>query len=101
MLSVKLTKSGQDFNPLFPYKVLCGTKPFPDTMKAKKYKLQEQFFTKKDFLHIMKNLPEEVRIMLLSDMRQIITSFKMTMVLLTKYPLLGPKLEKNWKCTHF
>ena len=63
-------------------------------MKAKKYKLQEQFFTKKDFLHIMKNLPEEVRIMLLSDMREIITSFMMTMVLLTKHPLLGHKLEK-------
>lgn len=42
------------------FKVLCGTKPFSDKFKAKKYKLQEQFLLKKDFVYIMKNLPEEV-----------------------------------------
>ena len=62
-LRLKLTKS-LVFSTLSPSQVLCGTKPFPDNMKAKKYKLQEQFFTKKDFLHIMRNLPEEVRIII-------------------------------------
>ena len=33
---------------------------FSDKFKAKKYKLQEQFLLKKDFVYIMKNLPEEV-----------------------------------------
>ena len=42
------------------FQVLCGTKPFSDKFKAKKYKLQEQFLLKKDFVYIMKNLPEEV-----------------------------------------
>jgi len=42
------------------FKVLCGTKPFSDKFKAKKYKLQDQFIMKKDFVNIMKNLPEEV-----------------------------------------
>lgn len=42
------------------FKVLCGTKPFSDKFKAKKYKVQEQFLLKKDFVYIMKNLPEEV-----------------------------------------
>lgn len=41
--------------------VLCGTKPFSDKFKAKKYKLQDQYLLKKDFVYIMKNLPEEVK----------------------------------------
>ena len=44
----------------FPLQMMCGTKPFPDNIKAKKYKLQEHFFTKKDFFHMMRNLPEKV-----------------------------------------
>ena len=40
--------------------MLCGTKPYSDKIKAKKYRLQDQFLSKKDFIFIMKNLPEEV-----------------------------------------
>ena len=36
--------------------VLCGTKPFSDKFKAKKYKLQDQYLSKKDFVYIMKNV---------------------------------------------
>ena len=46
--------------PPISCQVLCGTKPFSDKFKAKKYKLQDQFLMKKDFVYIMKNLPEEV-----------------------------------------
>ena len=36
--------------------VFCGTKPFSDKFKAKKYKLQDQYLSKKDFVYIMKNV---------------------------------------------
>ena len=39
---------------------LCGTDPFPELYRAKKYKLNDHFFTKKDFTHIMLNLPVQV-----------------------------------------
>jgi len=42
------------------FKIICGTKPYPDNIKAKKYKLSEHFFTRNDFVHMMKNLPVEV-----------------------------------------
>jgi len=42
------------------FKMLCGTEPFPETFRAKKYKLHSNFFTKKDFFHVMLNLPVEV-----------------------------------------
>jgi hypothetical protein len=45
--------------------MLCGTEPFPETFRAKKYKLHANFFTKKDFTHMMLNLPVEVRLALL------------------------------------
>ena len=41
---------------------MCGTEPHPDKFKAKKYKLHEHFITKEDFLQLMTNLPEKVRI---------------------------------------
>lgn len=61
----KLDKYTQSFYlpcivPPISCQVLCGTKPFSDKFKAKKYKLQDQFLMKKDFVYIMKNLPEEV-----------------------------------------
>ena len=43
------------------YQVLCGTKPFSDKFKARRYKVQEQFLTKADFDFIMRNLPVKVR----------------------------------------
>lgn len=42
------------------FKVLCGTKPFSDKYKARKYKVQEQFLTRVDFDFIMRNLPVKV-----------------------------------------
>ena len=44
------------------YQMLCGTEPFPETFRAKKYKLHSNFFTKKDFFHVMLNLPVEVSV---------------------------------------
>ena len=46
---------------ILAFQALCGTKPYPDNIKAKKYKLHENFFTKTEFFNIMRNLPEEVR----------------------------------------
>ena len=56
--------------------MLCGTEPFPEKFKAKKvivnifiqlekmflfqYKIHEHFITKKNFFHMMTNLPEKV-----------------------------------------
>ena len=42
-------------------KIFCGTEPFPELYRAKKYKFNDNFFNKKDFRHIMLNLPVEVR----------------------------------------
>ena len=44
------------------YQMLCGTDPLPELFRAKKYKINDHFLTKKDFQHLMINLPEEVRI---------------------------------------
>ena len=44
------------------FKILCGTEPFPELYRAKKYRFNDHFFTKKDFRHIMVNLPVEVSI---------------------------------------
>ena len=41
--------------------MLCGTDPLPELYRAKKYRIQEHSFTRQDFSHIMRNLPEEVR----------------------------------------
>ena len=40
--------------------MLCGTDPHPELYRAKKYKIQEHFLTKQDFVHMMRNLPEKV-----------------------------------------
>ena len=42
------------------FQMLCGTDPLPELYRAKKYKINDHFFTKKDFQHIMRNLPEKV-----------------------------------------
>ena len=41
--------------------MLCGTEPLPELFKAKKYKINDNFLTKKDFQHMMMNLPEKVK----------------------------------------
>lgn len=40
--------------------MLCGTDPFPEHYRAKKYKIHDHFMTKQDFIHMMRNLPEKV-----------------------------------------
>ena len=40
--------------------MLCGTDPFPEHFRAKKYKIHDHFLTKQDFFHMMRNLPEKV-----------------------------------------
>merc|ERR1712096_336254 len=42
------------------FKNICGTEPFPELYRAKRYKLNDHFFTKQDFSHIMLNLPVKV-----------------------------------------
>lgn len=44
----------------FLFKIFCGTEPFPELYRAKKYKFNDHFFSKKDFRNIMVNLPVEV-----------------------------------------
>ena len=43
---------------------MCGTEKFPEKFKAKKYKLHDHFIDKKNFHHMMTNLPEQVIIKL-------------------------------------
>ena len=40
--------------------MLCGTEPFPQNVRAKKYKIHQHFIDKKNFHHMMTNLPEKV-----------------------------------------
>ena len=42
------------------FKMLCGTEPFPELYRAKKYKINQKFLTKSEFHFIMKNLPVPV-----------------------------------------
>ena len=44
--------------------MLCGTEPFPQNVRAKKYKLHQHFLSRQDFHHIMTNLPEKVNMAL-------------------------------------
>ena len=40
--------------------MLCGTDPFPEHYRAKKYRIHDHFMRKEDFFHMMRNLPEKV-----------------------------------------
>ena len=40
--------------------MLCGTEPFPEDFRAKKYRLDRHFLEKEDFRHIMRSLPVPV-----------------------------------------
>ena len=40
--------------------MLCGTDPFPELFRAKRYKLHYKFFSKIEFQFIMRNLPVAV-----------------------------------------
>jgi hypothetical protein len=41
--------------------MLCGTEPFPELFRAKKYKIHDNYIHKKDFKHMMLNLPVPVK----------------------------------------
>ena len=45
---------------IFFLQMICGTEPFPEKFKAKKYKFNDHYITKKNFFHMMSNLPEVV-----------------------------------------
>ena len=60
-LEIGLSLAIRALEVIHTLQALCGTKPYPENIKAKKYKLHENFFTKNEFFNIMKNLPEEVR----------------------------------------
>ena len=40
--------------------MLCGTDPFPELFRAKRYKLHHKFLSKMEFQFIMRNLPVAV-----------------------------------------
>ena len=40
--------------------MLCGTDPFPELFRAKRYKIHQKFLTKMEFQFIMRNLPVSV-----------------------------------------
>ena len=40
--------------------MLCGTDPFPELFRAKRYKIHQKFLTKMEFAFIMRNLPVAV-----------------------------------------
>jgi len=42
------------------FKCMCGTDPHPVGFRAKKYKVDQRFIERKDFLEMMQNLPEPV-----------------------------------------
>merc|ERR1711874_731099 len=42
------------------FKVICGTDPYPQNFRAKKWKIKDKFFTKADFQFMMRNLPVPV-----------------------------------------
>lgn len=42
------------------FKMLCGTDPFPELFRAKKYKINQKYLSKEDFHYIMHNLPVAV-----------------------------------------
>merc|ERR1712150_354746 len=42
------------------FKMLCGTEPFPELYRAKKYKIQQKYLTKAEFQFIMRSLPVKV-----------------------------------------
>ena len=41
----------------FYNQMLCGTDPFPEFFRAKRYKIHQKFLTKSEFQFIMRNLP--------------------------------------------
>ena len=48
--------------------MLCGTDPFPELFRAKRYKLHHKFLSKMEFQFIMRNLPVAVAEVDIEDM---------------------------------
>jgi len=42
------------------FKVLCGTDPYPQNFRAKRYRIQEKSFSKDEFCMVMRQLPVQV-----------------------------------------
>ena len=42
--------------------VLCGTDPYPQNFRAKRYRIQEKSFSKAEFANFMRKLPVPVNI---------------------------------------
>ena len=42
------------------FKILCGTEPLPTNRRAKKYKLNNNYLSRREFFMIMRSLPENV-----------------------------------------
>ena len=40
--------------------MLCGTDPFPELFRAKRYKIHQKFISKMEFKFVMRNLPVAV-----------------------------------------
>ena len=40
--------------------MICGTDPYPQNFRAKKWKIKDKYFTKEDFQFMMRNLPVPV-----------------------------------------
>jgi hypothetical protein len=40
--------------------VLCGTDPYPQNFRAKRYRIQEKSFSKAEFANFMRKLPVPV-----------------------------------------
>ena len=52
--------SHQNFKQFIFLQMMCGTEPFPEHFRAKKYKIHKKFLSKQEFQLIMRNLPEHV-----------------------------------------
>jgi len=50
--------------------MLCGTEPFPELFRAKKYKIHDNYIHKKDFKHMMLNLPVPVQKLIIYLIRE-------------------------------
>ena len=44
----------------FSFQVICGSEPHPVRFRAKKYRVQEKYFSMAEFRNMMSHLPEHV-----------------------------------------
>lgn len=56
----KFREENQDLFNQQLFKVLCGTDPYPQNFRAKRYKINEKSFSKEEFCMVMRQLPVQV-----------------------------------------